>query len=149
MTKILHICNTKLSDLPNKSCIFILIYIYLTSYPSLLNDANTILGLEYALLVTHVQWTTNIMSTSNIEIVTILLMFDPTPSPLLLSLFNEAIIGGFFLLFPEPEIDDCNKIKKSHLVLCNNKPLVFFEYSTPIKKLQSYLLLLYYNIYKH
>jgi len=93
------------------------LYIIKTPYPSLLNDASTILGLEYALLVTHVQWTTNIMSTSNIEIVTILLMFDPTPSPLLLSLFNEAIIGGFFLLFPEPELDDYNKINKSKSVL--------------------------------
>jgi len=33
-------------------------------------------------------------------------MFDPTPSPLLLlSLFDETIVGGFFLLFPEPELD--------------------------------------------
>jgi len=93
-----------------------MIKLYIRSYPSLLNDANTILGLEYALLVTHVQWTTNIMSTSNIEIVTILLMFEPTPSPLLLSLFNEVIVGGFFLLFPEPELDDYNKINKSNSV---------------------------------
>lgn len=70
--------------------------------------------------MTHVQWTTNIISTSNIEIVTILLMFEPTPSPLLLSLFNEAIVGGFFLLFPEPELNDYNKINKSNTVLYNN-----------------------------
>lgn len=39
--------------------------------------------------------------------VTILLMFDPTPSPLLESLLlDETIVGGFFLLFPEPELDD-------------------------------------------
>jgi hypothetical protein len=81
------------------------------TYPSLLNDANTILGLEYALLVTQVQWTTNIIRTSNIEIVTILLIFDPTPSPLLLSLTDdETMIGGFFLLFPE--LDDLNIINK-------------------------------------
>lgn len=65
------------------------------------------LGLEYALLVTQVQWTTNITRTSNIEMVTILLMFDPTPSPLtILLLWDVITIGGFFLFFPEPELDD-------------------------------------------
>lgn len=45
--------------------------------------------------------------TSNIEMVTILLMFDPTPSPLtILLLLDVVIIGGFFLFFPEPELDD-------------------------------------------
>lgn len=67
------------------------------------------LGLEYALLVTQVQWTTNITSTSNIEMVTILLMFDPTPSPLTILLLLDVTIGGFFLFFPEPELDDYKK----------------------------------------
>lgn len=38
-------------------------------------------------------------------------MFDPTPSPLLLSLTDEeTTIGGFFLLFPK--LDDLNVINK-------------------------------------
>lgn len=51
-----------------------------TTYPSWLYEARTTLGLEYALLVTQVQWTANIINSINISIVTMFLMLGPSPS---------------------------------------------------------------------
>lgn len=49
----------------------------LTTYPSWLYDAKTILGLEYALDVTHVQWTANNINNISNAITIMLLMLIP------------------------------------------------------------------------
>lgn len=61
--------------------------------PSWPYEARTMEGEEYALEVTHVQWTENIMSIINTATITMLRML--TPSPSLLDYKRKNILNSF------------------------------------------------------
>ena len=70
------------------------------SYPSGLYDASTMDGDEYALDVTQVQWTANIMSIISTATITIERMLPPRPSSggncIKMGLPGKSILGDYF-----------------------------------------------------